>query len=479
MLNVRKFISRHLAFVLYTGCVVSLSGLANAADAPVEVSKAAEAEAKVHREKGLDHFKKKEYAQAIEAFQKALALQRTAGAMAQMASALNAIGRYDEALRWYETVLAEFPKASTGLRLKVNAELTDLVAKVGTIAVEGDVIKDSRLFVDSRDVGALPLEAPVRVLAGVHEVRAEKPGFAPIKASVEVSAGKPSVAKLVAPKREGKLDIKEKHNWRLHIEIDGKDFGLSPQLIPIEIGEHRVRLRGFMGPDALLACETPEQAVDTGARMESEEKPVTVELYETQSVELSAEDMDASLRVESTPKGATLRIDGRDMGQTNWEGRLPLGEHSIELSLGGFEIGKQRVTLERRKQQQIGMLLQRIPEPPGFWTGRTVGATAAFGVGLLGIGVFGVTGGLALQASSDLQAACVNGTCSGSKADEIERARTLGNAALAGLVVGGIGVVTGSVVLIAAKPKAKGVDKAPVGLSVGAGLSGLVMKGAF
>jgi tetratricopeptide (TPR) repeat protein len=198
--------------------------------------KSAEAAAKVFREKGLDHFKKKEYAQAIEAFQKALALQRTAGAMAQMASSLNALGRYDEALRWYETVLEEFPKASTGLRSKVNGEMTDLVAKVGTIAVEGDVIPGARLFVDSRDVGALPLETPVRVLAGVHEVRAEKPGFAAIKVSVEVSAGQPSVAKLVAPKREGKLEIREKHNWRLHIEIDGKDVGLSPQSIPVEVG---------------------------------------------------------------------------------------------------------------------------------------------------------------------------------------------------------------------------------------------------
>jgi TolA-binding protein len=59
-------------------------------------------------------------------FQKSLVLERKAGAMAQMASALNALGRYDEALRWYETVLAEFPNASDKLRLKVNGEMKDL-----------------------------------------------------------------------------------------------------------------------------------------------------------------------------------------------------------------------------------------------------------------------------------------------------------------------------------------------------------------
>ncbi len=477
----RTFISKPLLFVLCTGIATSLSGVSNAADEPVVVSKAVEAEAKGHREKGLDHFKKKEYAPAIEALQKALALQRTAGAMAQMASAMNAMGRYDEALKWYETVLEEFPKASTGLRLKVNAEMTALVAKVGTITVEGDIIKDSRLFVDSRDVGELHAQTTVRVLAGVHEVRAEKAGFAPIKVSVEVSAGKPSVAKLVAPKREGKLEIREKHNWHLHIEIDGKDLGLSPQTIPVEIGEHRLRLRGFMGPDALLACETPEQPVDTGAQMESGEKVVTLGLYETQSVELSAEDMDASLRVESTPKGATLRIDGREVGQTDWEGRLSLGEHVIEVNTKGFVGAKQRVTLERRKQREIAVVLERVPDRAAEQRAARnakIGVGLAYGLGGIGLGMFGVAGGLALQTSSQLKASCANQQCPSTETGKFQEINTMGTVATVGLIVTGIGAAAGTTIFFLTRPS-EGKRPGTPSLGVRVGLGGFAVEGSF
>lgn len=271
---------------------------ASAADAdttpqtPVQVS----AEAKALRDKAFDHFKKKEYAQAFEFYQKALVLERKVGAMANMASALNELGRYDEALHWYEKALDEFPNAPATTRKKVTGERDTLLSKVGTIAVEGDVVEGLRLFIDDRDVGVLPLEAPIRVLGGMHEVRAVKPGFAPIVTSVEVTAGQASIAKLVAKDRQAKLDIREKHNWVLRIEIDGQDEGLTPLTKIVAPGEHRIRLRGYMQPDALLLCETPEKSVDMGARMESEEKAVTVGLFETQSVELSAEDMDANGR---------------------------------------------------------------------------------------------------------------------------------------------------------------------------------------
>jgi hypothetical protein len=359
--------------------------------------------------------------------------------------------------------------------------MTDLVAKVGTIAVEGDMITGSRLFVDSRDVGALPLEAPVRVLAGVHEVRAEKQGFAAIKTSVEVSAGQPSVAKLVAPKREGKLDIREKHNWRLHIEMDGKDMGLSPLSIPVEIGEHRLRLRGFMGPDALLACETPEQAVEMGARMESEEEVVTLGLYETQSVELSAEDMDASLRVESTPKGATLRIDGREEGQTAWEGRLSLGEHMIEVNTNGFVGAKQRVTLERRKQREIAVVLERVPDlAAGQRAARNakIGVGLAYGLGGIGIGMFGVAGGLALQTANQLKTNCLNKLCPSTESGKFQAIDSMGTVATVGLIVTGIGAAAGTTIFFLTRPsEGKRPGTPSVGVSVG--LGGFVMEGRF
>lgn len=458
-----------------------IPGTSWAAGETAPVSPKTAAEAKKLRDEAFKFFEKKEYAQAVELYQKATALERKVGAMANMASALKELGRYEEALLWYETLLAEFPNAKAKTRETAEEERKLLLSKFGTIEVEGDVIKGARLFVDKRDVGELPLQAPVRVLEGMHDIRAEKPGFRPIKASIEVTGGKASIAKLVAKEREGKLEIREKHNWLMRVEIDGRDEGLTPLSKIVPVGEHRIRLRGYMQPDALLLCETPQQSVDMGARMESEEKPVTVGLFETQTVELSAEDMDASLHIESMPPGARLWIDGHDVGPTPWDKRLPLGEHAIEVRAKGYFVAKQKVTLERRKQRELSISLERVPEPPGFWTGRNVGTVAGLGVGLVGLGIFGITGGLALQNASELKDVCREGTCPKGKEGQLAETRTLGNAALAGIIVGGVGLAAGGAVWIFAAPpkEQKRETRERAGVRVRVGLGGLSAEGRF
>lgn len=455
-------------------------GISTAADDDT-TSGTVEAEAKALRERGLVLFKRKEYAESVAALQKALARQRTAGAMAQMASALNALGRYDEALRWYETVLIEFPNASERLRKTVQVEMDDLVAKVGTISVAGDVIAGARLLIDSRDVGALPLDGPVRVLAGVHEVRAEKPGFTPIKASVEVSAGKPSVAKLVARERQAKLDIHEKHNWVMHVEIDGQDVGLTPLTKIVNAGEHRIRLVGFMRPEALLACETPDTAVDVGARMESEEKTVQLELFESRSVELSADDVDAALRVESTPPGATLWIDGREAGTTPWLGRLPLGQRTLELRHKGYYEAKQVVTMERRNRRDVSVLLEHEPDLEAEKrTARNakIGAGIAYGIGAVGLGLFAISGGLFLQNANRLETNCPAKRCPSTESTTLQDVDTFGTWSTVGLVFAGVGISAGTTMLWFTRPVDHKRPGAPM-VSASFGIGGATLSGRF
>jgi hypothetical protein len=471
-----------LTLLFTLAAVVGIPNLAIAADTETKtpVSAKGSAEAKALRDKAREYFDKKEYAPAAEYYQKSLVLERKVGAMALMASSLKELSRYDEALVWYETALKEFPDALPATRKKIIAERDELLAKVGTISVEGDIVKGAHLFIDNRDVGILPLDSPIRVLGGLHEVRQEKPGFAPIITTVDVTAGKAFVAKLVAKKREAKLDIREKHNWVLRVEIDGQDAGVSPLSTIINAGEHRIRLHGYMQPDALLLCETPGEPVELGARMQSEEKTVTVGLFETQMVELSAEDMDASLHIDSTPPGATLWIDGHDVGKSPWEDRLPLGEHDIEVRSKGYFVAKQKVTLERRKQRELSISLERVPEPPGFWTGRKLGTTAGLGIGLVGMGLFGVAGGLAFQNASDLQAKCVGGICPGNSAQQLRDTHELGNVALVGMIVGGVGIAAGASIWFFAKPKEQPKDtRERAGLMVQMGMGGVSVGGRF
>jgi hypothetical protein len=484
---------------IFAGWVIAVVLFAGAAGAqvPAPVSPspaAAEAEARAHFNKGDEHFKKGEYREAYDEFQKSLAAKKTRGTMAIMASSLKGLGRYDDALEVYEQVLREFPNPPASFEARVTGEIKALQELVGTLVVAGDAPAGALLFIDDRYRGKLPLSAPLRVAQGMHKIRVEKEGFDPITVTVEVSAGKENVAQLVAKSKQGRLSVSEKHNWALHVEVDGKDVGVTPWEGLVEPGEHRVRLYGYMGVDALAACEAPEvrpgekaEPGREGVKMGSPVETAMVKLYEVTPVVLGVEEQDASLKIESTPKGARLRIDSKDVGQTPWEGRLALGEHAIEVMAGGFVSAKQGVRLEKRKQREVTVVLERErkPELEGFPAAAKIGAGVAYGAGALGLGVFAVTGGLLLVAGKDLKDACPNDLCPGSQVERAkglqDTAQTLGIVAPTALVVAGAGAAAGTVILFAARPRGKDKQATTVGVDwkVGLGPGGFQMEGSF
>ncbi|WP_165374046.1 MULTISPECIES: PEGA domain-containing protein [Sorangium] len=359
----RSFYSRSLAgWILALGLLASGARAAPPAasgKAPQTAVSGDEAEARAHFETGVAHFDKQEYREALEAFRRSLWLKKNRNSMGYIASCLKQLGQYDEALEQYEEMRREYPSLPAKMEAIVAADMAELSGLVGTLTVAGDAPAGASLFVDARLRGKLPLEKPLRVSAGRRAVRVEKEGFAPLTMSVQVTAGKENVAELVAKSRKGRLVVSEKHNWVLHVELDGQEVGVTPWQGLVDLGEHQVRLHGFMGVEALAACDAPAMAAKEGAKVASSVETARVSLYEETRVVLGAEEQDTSLRVESTPEGATVRVDSKVVGKAPWEGRLPLGEHEIEVSASGFYSAKQAVQLERRKQRQLSVSLER------------------------------------------------------------------------------------------------------------------------
>jgi len=439
---------------------------------------AEDAEAIAYTKKGMAHFDRKEWQHALDALQKAFALRPRAGVMANMASCLHQLGRHDEALTTYEAVLHDFPDASEKLRTKVTNEMSTLRGKVGTLSVAGDAPPGAMLLVDKRNFGRLPLEAPVRVLAGTRVVRVEKEGYPPITVTVEVRPGETRVAELVARPKLGRLDIREMHNWVVRVEIDGKDVGVTPFSELLPVGPHRVRLHGFVDVDTLATCSASSAEAETGARVESDSRSALVTLFGVTTVSLPAEVRDASLKVDAHPSGAALWIDGSLAGRTPWEGRLALGEHRVDVRAPGFVPSRETVHLEPRRDRALTVLLEA---EPSFWTGRRVGVVTAFGVGALGLGVFAVAGGLALSKSNALLSKCPNDYCPGDLKSEQDAAHSLGLAALTGAVLGTIGVGVGAAVLVftAPEPKPKNPIATGTSLEVAMGMGALYVRGSF
>lgn len=334
-----------------------------------------------------------------------------------------------------------------------------LKTRVGTLVVAGDTPPGASVFVDDRLRGTLPLSAALRVGVGGHVVRLEKDRFDPIVATVDISARRESTVLLRATAKKGRLVIGESHGWALQVELDGKDVGVTPWEGAVETGDHQVKLKGFVGLAALTECAAPDvgaggtpKAATDGAKVESAAVTASVRLYEVTPVALGAEERDASLRLESTPSRATVSIDSRVVGQTPWEGRLGLGEHAIDLNAAGFFPATQRVQLVRHKQRELQIVLEREPDTARLHKIRVVGPGVSYGVGALGLGVFAVTGGLALTAVKELETECPDHSCFRSEHPKITRAATLGTVSTMGLVVGSLGLVAGTTVILLTRP---------------------------
>lgn len=425
-------------------------------------------EAKVLRVAARAEINKKHYRQAHDAYAEAFRLDPNAETLAMVAWCLKELKRLDDALYNYDRVLREFPQAEANFLKQVQDEIQSLQA--GTVEISGDVPKGARLFIDSRDVGTLPLAGPVYAREGNHEIRAKKEGFPDLKTTVDVHPGQLSAAKLVAKPRVGKLMVREKHNWPLRVYVDGKDtLRNTPILdgIVVDEGEHRIQLRGFVPEQAVLECQVPETAAEAGATVASPEERLVLRFYETTDVTLTAQELDASLGIASTPDRAFLAIDGKDAGHTPWRGRLPLGEHAIEIHAEGFLPSKQTVNLERSRQQDVRIALARIPAPPPFWTPWRIRAAVAYGVGLVGFGAGAATWGVALT---------LNDTTDTRQQDIAER---LARVTTAGIVIGGLGIATGTVFLIASRSSAKKPAPPRPDVSLSVGPAGVLVGGQF
>jgi hypothetical protein len=477
--------SRFSAVCVFALVCVSLEALAAPGSRPKATTAdmtSEEVEARARFDQGLSHFDKQEYREALEQFRKSIEKKKTRNAMGYVASCLKQLGQYDDALDQYEQMRRDYPSLPAATEAKVVADMAELAGLVGSLVVTGDTPAGASLFIDDRLRGKLPLDKPLRVSAGRRAVRVEREGFEPITATVDVKAGKENEAQLAARARKGRLVVTEKHNWALRVEVDGADVGVTPYRGLVDVGEHQVRLRGYMSAEALSACDAPAAAATEGAKVASGVEAAVVRLYEETPVVLGAEEQDASLRVASTPPGAQVVIDRNAVGKAPWDGRLPLGEHEIEVRASGFVSARQTVRLERRKQREISVALKREPDREAELraarnTRVGVGTGLAYGAGAVGFGVFAVAGGLALEKAKELKARC-GARCPSTETANLSSASTLGTVSTVGLVAAGVGAVAGTIVLLLPR---LGGRRRPAGPSVGVGvrLGSFEIQGRF
>lgn len=151
------------------------------------------------------------------------------------------------------------------------------------------------------------------------------------------------------------------------LTVDGEGVGTSPLSKPLLLSP---------GAHAFRAVREGHQPA---------EKRVTLTSGAAVRVVLAPVRKKGILRVESAPAGARVIVEGREVGRTPWEGRLPAQGHTVTLRLEGFRPGEERVILEAGVARELRLSLEALPPPPPrpwykkwyWWT--AVGAVVAGG----------------------------------------------------------------------------------------------------
>lgn len=324
----------------------------DAAEEPPSDEETRQQEAKETFKAGRALMKEEKWNLALAEFQRSRELYPTRGNTQNAAVCLRELGRSAEALEMFELLMRDFDKLTDADRKQVAKEIGELRQVVGTI----DVIilePDAEVVVDGRPRGRTPLSSPLRANAGTHYVRVHKSGFVTFEQQVDVVAKQTTTIEHTMERlqRSGRITVVAPDSPGVEVLLDGVVVGVTPWEGDVAVGSHTVTLRGEGNVGSAPV------AVDV-----TDEKPTTLRV--------EVVPLDSELRVQPQPLNAAVAIDGVDVGRGIWEGRLPSGDHVIEIAAEGFLAVKREVSLDAEGREVLSIELERDPDS-ALWADRT------------------------------------------------------------------------------------------------------------
>jgi hypothetical protein len=294
---------------------------------------------------------------------------------------LDHLGRWDEALEMYESLLTSFPDLDDKDRKSIGPAMRVLRTRLGMLDVSSNV--DGVLMIDGRQRGKLPLASPLPVLPGSRLVRVLKDGYDTFEQRIEIKAREKLLidAPLQRLSRVGKLRVDDPELVGADLFIDGGKVGTLPWEGTLAPGRHRYQVR--------------KDEVGSAPR-----NAIVVE-GQTVLVELKAGPLGPDLRFVVDPPSAELVLDGVSLGQGQWQGRLPVGRYLIEAREPGYASERRYLDVTRERGGTSSFNLA-VDEDSPRWARKEAGKPWAEGF---------VGYGLASSFGSDMEAHCDRGAC--------------------------------------------------------------------
>jgi hypothetical protein len=362
-----------------TGCIwiVACVGLVSTLPHGLRAEEDARAQATQHFRRGVELFQAGEFEPALVEFDTAYRLRNHYPILLNMAYCYREMGRIGDAIEHFERFLSEggteVPRAR---RATVEEELQRLRALLVPLTIEVNM-PGASIRVDGRDVGASPLADPVLVRAGaVHTVEARLDGYRTATREVAAAEGAPPppvVLELESLRRTGRLAV-EATVEGAQVFLDARLLGPAPWSGEVDAGHHAVEVRAER-------YQTARQEVDVAAGGE-----VALEM------EMRTEGQPAQLLVDADVEGATVLLDGRQVGVTPLTlSDLPSGIHRLRVEREGYAAFDGDVTLTEGRASTARLELDETEggiSSAWFWAG--LGLTLATGIGSVVTGLLTV-----------------------------------------------------------------------------------------
>jgi formylglycine-generating enzyme required for sulfatase activity len=233
----------------------------------------------------------------------------------------------------------EQPLSVTGRNIpqQISVELAPGWAEVGIDSLP----QGATILVDGEALGTTP--ATLELMGGERQLILQLTDFADWQQTLQLEPGQPQQLEAVTLQpAAGVLELASTPNGA-NVTLDGEFHGQTPLSLELVPGKsHR------------LAVFKPGYRRYTG----------TVQLpaggQESQTVKLTAQL--GEVRFNISPANANLKVDGRSRGQGSQTLSLPAVEHSVEISLEGYNTVRRRVTPRTGLQQLVEVKLLTAKE---------------------------------------------------------------------------------------------------------------------
>ncbi len=237
-----------------------------------------------------------------------------------------------EGYNTYEATVAVKPMNET----VVNATLEE---SVGYLTLTSDP-SGATVIIDGKNVGTTPLNK-YELTPGQHTVVLTKDGYQNKTITVTINPGKETTKSVTLTQLNGYLTLTSEPSGATVI-IDGKNVGTTPlnkyELTP---GNHLVTLKMSGYQDKVII--------------------VTIPAGEEVTKSVTLEKQNGYLTLTSDPSGATVIIDGKNVGTTPLNKyELTPGQHTVVLTKDGYQNKTITVTINPGKETTKSVTLEKI-----------------------------------------------------------------------------------------------------------------------